>query len=200
MAKKIILALIILILVALAAIMFLPGQNSVNIFIDGENVSVQTTAFSENIESLNGEICEFALNYMNGTDTNTTHLYNNITSICEDYGLENAEVSIDSSIGKNQVPIIAQVSGNSMNPTLQDGQKVLVNKTHDIHIGDIVVAQSPEYGGIIKRVADIDGDSVYLVSDNKQVSYEYINGALYELKGITTWVDISNIEGVVIDY
>jgi len=200
MAKKIILALIILILVALAAIMFLPGQNSVNIFIDGENVSVQTTAFSENIESLNGEICEFALNYMNGTDTNTTHLYNNITSICEDYGLENAEVSIDSSIGKNQVPIIAQVSGNSMNPTLQDGQKVLVNKTHDIHIGDIVVAQSPEYGGIIKRVADIDGDSVYLVSDNKQVSYEYINGALYELKGITTWVDISTIEGVVIDY
>jgi len=200
MAKKIILALIILILVALAAIMFLPGQNSVNIFIDGENVSVQTTAFSENIESLNGEICEFALNYMNVTDTNTTHLYNNITSICEDYGLENAEVSIDSSIGKNQVPIIAQVSGNSMNPTLQDGQKVLVNKTHDIHIGDIVVAQSPEYGGIIKRVADIDGDSVYLVSDNKQVSYEYINGALYELKGITTWVDISNIEGVVIDY
>ena len=71
MAKKIILALIILILVALAAIMFLPGQNSVNIFIDGENVSVQTTAFSENIESLNGEICEFTLNYMNGTDTNT---------------------------------------------------------------------------------------------------------------------------------
>jgi hypothetical protein len=39
-----------------------------------------------------------------------------------------------------------------------------------------------------------------LVSDNKNVSYEYINGALYEIKGIETWVDVSDINGVVIDY
>ena len=84
-----------------------------------------------------------------------------------------------------------------MLPTLQDGQSVLLNKTHDIHVGDIVVAESDEYGGIIKRVDQINGNDVHLISDNKEVSYEYINGVLYEVKGITTWVDISDINGVV---
>ena len=66
--------------------------------------------------------------------------------------------------------------------------------------GDIVVAESDEYGGIIKRVDQINGNNVHLVSDNKQVSYENINGVIYEVKGITTWVDISDINGVVIAY
>ena len=65
---------------------------------------------------------------------------------------------------------------------------------------DIVVAESDEYGGIIKRVDDIRGNDVHLISDNKEISYEYINGDLYEVKGITTWVDISDIGGVVIGY
>jgi len=87
-----------------------------------------------------------------------------------------------------------------MLPTLQDWQTVLMNKTHNIKVGDIVVAESDEYGGIIKRVDRIDGNNVHLASDNKNVSYEYINGVLYEVKGVTTWVDISDIGGVVIDY
>jgi SOS-response transcriptional repressor LexA len=76
----------------------------------------------------------------------------------------------------------------------------MFNKTHDVHVGDIVVADSPEYGGIIKRVDKINQDNIHLVSDNKQVSYEYINGDLYEIKGIETWVQTSNINGVVIRY
>ena len=87
-----------------------------------------------------------------------------------------------------------------MLPTLQDGQKLLLNKTKNIHVGDIVVANSDEYGGIIKRVGDIEGDRVYLESDNKNINYEFINDTLYELKGITTWVNISDINGVIIDY
>ena len=75
-----------------------------------------------------------------------------------------------------------------------------MNKTHDIHVGDIVVADSEEYGGIIKRVDQINGNDIHLISDNKNISYEYINGVLYEVKGVTTWVDISDIGGVVIDY
>ena len=60
----------------------------------------------------------------------------------------------------------------------------------------------PAYGGngIIKRVDKINGINIHLVSDNKEISYEYINGYLYEIKGISTWVDISDINGVVIDY
>lgn len=200
MAKKIILALIILILIGLAAVMFLPEFNTVNVFIDGENVSVETSYFGSDVdvENLNQRICDYTIFFMNSTDSNVTHLKNNITFICNDYGLENSEVTIDSTLGENQVPVIVTVDGTSMLPTLKDGQNVLLNKTKNIHVGDIVVAESPEYGGIIKRVGDIEGDSVYLISDNKQVSYEYINGHIYEIKGITTWVDISNINGVVI--
>ena len=87
-----------------------------------------------------------------------------------------------------------------MLPTLKDGQTVLINKSKNIHVGDIVVADSKDYGGIIKRVGDINGDEVYLISDNKNVSYSYKNGILYETKGVTTWVDISNINGVAINY
>ena len=87
-----------------------------------------------------------------------------------------------------------------MLPTLKDGQSVLLNKTHNVNVGDIVVADSSEYGGIIKRVDQVNDNKIHLVSDNKQVSYEYLNGELYQIKGISTWVDISNINGVVIGY
>lgn len=84
-----------------------------------------------------------------------------------------------------------------MVPTLQDGQTILVEKTKDISVNDVVVANSPEYGVIVKRVSDINGDKVHLISDNKNVEHKIVNGRIYELKGITTWVDISNIYGVV---
>ena len=200
MAKKYILAFILLILIAFLAFNFL-GNNSVDIYIDGENVSVTThTITGVDTENLNKEICNYTLNIMNDTNSDFTSYKKGIENICSKYGLDDAEINVDSSIGKNQIPIIAHVDGTSMLPTLQDGQKVLINKSHDINIGDIVVAESDEYGGIIKRVDEINGNSIHLVSDNKEVSYEYINGALYEIKGISTWVDISDVSGVVIKY
>ena len=200
MAKKSILALIILIFIGFLGFTFFVNDN-VSIYIDGENVTVTTNTLSNvDTESLNREICEYTTHAMNDSDTNITSNKNKINEICNSYGLENAKITLDSSIGENQMPVIAIVDGTSMLPTLQDGQKVLVNKTHNVNVGDIVVADSAEYGGIIKRVDDINGRSVHLVSDNKNVSYEYINGALYEIKGIETWVDVSDINGVVIDY
>jgi hypothetical protein len=200
MAKKIILALVILILAIVFGIIFL-GNNTVDVYIDGENVSVETHTFSDiDRNGLNSEICDYTINVMNDTVSNATTLKSGIENICKQYGLDDVEVNVDSSLGPNQIPVIVYVDGTSMLPTLQDGQTVLFNKTHDIHVGDIVVADSDEYGGIIKRVEQIDGNNVHLVSDNKQVSYEYIDGVLYEVKGITTWVDISDINGVVIAY
>ena len=114
--------------------------------------------------------------------------------------MENPKIRIDSSIGEDQIPVLVYVDGTSMVPTLQDGQTVLLNKSKDVHVGDIVVAESDEYGGIIKRVGKVEGDSIYLESDNKEVRYETHGGVLYEVKGITTWVDISDINGVVIEY
>ncbi len=200
MAKKIILALIILILVVFAAI-FILSNDTVDIYLDGENVSVETHTLSDvDAEALNEEICDYSLEVMNDTTTDISTYKNGIGDLCKYYGLEDAEINVDSILGPNQIPIIMYVDGTSMLPTLQDGQAVLVNKTHNVHVGDIVVADSDEYGGIIKRVDEINGNNVHLVSDNKEVSYEYINNVLYQIKGISTWVDISDINGVVIDY
>ena len=200
MAKKIILALIILILLIFLGIIFL-GNNSVEVYNDGENVTVETTTFSDiDKHRLNKEICNYTLDVMNNTNTSISSYRHGIEDICRQYGLENVKINIESSIGPNQIPIIVTVDGTSMLPTLQDRQNVLLNKTHDIHVGDIVVAESDEYGGIIKRVDQIKGNEVHLISDNKGISYEYINGVLYEVSGITTWVDISDINGVVIQY
>ncbi len=200
MAKKIILALIILIFIGFLGFTFL-GSDTVSIYIDGENVTVTTNTLSDvDTDSLNREICKYTTYAMNDSDTDITTYKNKINEICNSYGLENAKITLDSSIGENQIPVIVIVDGTSMLPTLQDGQTVLINKTHNVNVGDIVVADSAEYGGIIKRVDDINGDTIHLVSDNKDVSYEYINGALYEIKGIETWVDVSDINGVVINY
>ena len=113
LVKKIILTLIILILLSLIIIGYLSQHNSVNIYIDGENVSVKTYSLSPN-EDLNNEICDFTIFFMNGTDCNINNLKSNISSICEKYGVENAEVNIDSSIGKNQIPVSVKVNGTSM--------------------------------------------------------------------------------------
>lgn len=201
MAKKIILALIILIVLAFFVLNLIPSEDSVDIYIDGENVSVRTSTSSvDNVNALNEDICEYTASVMNDTSSDINSLKKGIIRICEDYGMGNPQVSVDSSIGENQIPVIVHVDGTSMLPTLQDGQTVLVNKSKDVHVGDIVVAESDEYGGIIKRVGNINGNAVYLESDNKQVNYEVINGQLYASKGITTWVDISDINGVVIQY
>lgn len=201
MAKKAVLAIIIILILSVFALYFISDE-TVNLYLTGESVSVKTHTLNPNIdsESMDNEICEYALHAMNDTSSNITTLKNGINDICSRYGLENPKISVDSSIGKDQIPVVVYVKGTSMLPTLQDGQKALLNKTKNVHVGDIVVAQSDEYGGIIKRVGDIEGDSIYLESDNKDVSREYKNGVLYETKGITTWVDISDINGVVIKY
>ena len=200
MAKKIILALILLILIIFCGIVFL-GNDSVDVYNDGENITVETKTFSDiDKHELNQKICNYTLDVMNDTTTDIDTYRHGIKDICSQYGLEDVEINIDSSIGPNQIPIVVTVDGTSMLPTLQDGQNVLLNKTHDIHVGNIVVAESDEYGGIIKRVDQISGDKIHLISDNKEISYEYTDGVLYEVSGITTWVDISDINGVVIEY
>ncbi|WP_296804612.1 S24/S26 family peptidase [uncultured Methanobrevibacter sp.] len=200
MAKKIILAIIIIIFLSIF-VMTYTSKDYIDVYIDGENVTVATHTLSNiNSQNLNKEICDYTINAMNDSSSNITTLKNGIHHICLSYGLKNPEINIDSSIGKNQIPVMVHVSGTSMLPTLQDGEILFINKTKNIHVGDIVVANSEEYGGIIKRVGEIKGDEVYLESDNKNISYEYINGKLYEIKGVTTWTNIANINGVVMNY
>ena len=59
--------------------------------------------------------------------------------------------------------------GKSMNPTLKDGEAVLVDRDAEIEVGDIVVAKHPveQTSEIVKRVARINEHGHYfLVGDN----------------------------------
>ena len=174
-------------------------EDSVDIFTDGENLSVDVNSYSdEDIEGLENDIVNFTFDTMNDPKGNLTTLKEGIASICSEYGLEDIEINYNSTLGEDSFPLFTPTKGTSMLPTIQDGQCVLINKTHDVHVGDLVTAHSSEYGPICKRVADIDGDSVYLVSDNKNTYYEYHDDYVTEYKGITTWVDISDIDGVIV--
>ena len=204
MAKKGFLALIIaaIILLSVGGYFLFFGE-SVTVYTDGENVTVTSVVspFSGvDTDKMNEEICQYTYDEMNSTDGDVTSLIQGIRRICLSYGIDNVNVKFNSSLGENKIPIVFHIKGNSMSPTLEDGQTVVVEKTKNIQLNSIVVAYSPEYGVIIKRVSQIKGDEVYLVSDNKEITYEDINGTTYRTQGISVWVDIDDIYGVVVEY
>ena len=79
--------------------------------------------------------------------------------------------------------------GKSMNPTLKDGEVVLVDRAAKIEVGDIVVARHPieQRSEIVKRIERItERGHYFLVGDNTEdsndsrhfgaVTREYIKG------------------------
>src|SRR5438445_13782157 len=79
--------------------------------------------------------------------------------------------------------------GQSMNPTLKDGEVVLVGRAAKIEVGDIVVAKHPfeQNSDVVKRVERINkrghyflvGDNLEESSDSRHfgaVTREYIKG------------------------
>lgn len=69
-----------------------------------------------------------------------------------------------------------EVKGVSMQPTLQDGQFLILNTLDkDIKVGDIVVIEPLICAGgtyIIKRVTNIEDDKVFVEGDNKDHSLD----------------------------
>ncbi|MBM7647151.1 signal peptidase I [Bacillus ectoiniformans] len=70
-------------------------------------------------------------------------------------------------------PIV--VDGLSMMPTLQNGDRMVVNKIGDPERFDIVVFHAPENKDYIKRVIGLPGDTVEYKNDKL-----YVNGKYYE--------------------
>lgn len=70
-----------------------------------------------------------------------------------------------------------RVSGPSMQPTFENGQKLLAFKHSNIQRGDVIILKAPDEPGsfYIKRVIGMPGDTV--VSKNNKM---YINGKLYK--------------------
>jgi signal peptidase I len=72
-----------------------------------------------------------------------------------------------------------QVEGVSMQPTLQDGNKLVVNKIgyqiQDIHRFDIIVFHANAREDYVKRVIGLPGDNIAYKDD-----WLYINGSKYQ--------------------
>jgi nickel-type superoxide dismutase maturation protease len=65
--------------------------------------------------------------------------------------------------------------GRSMNPTLEDGEVVLVDRDAKIEVGDIVVARHPveQNSEVVKRVSRInDRGHYFLIGDNPDDSID----------------------------
>ncbi len=98
------------------------------------------------------------------------------------------------------VTFVAQafrVQGTSMQPLLQDGERIVVNKLlyrfHPIERGDVVVFWYPRDPSVsfIKRVVGLPGDLLEL-----RDGYLYVNGRLLEepyLNGRPSFRDLSNM-------
>lgn len=88
---------------------------------------------------------------------------------------------------------ITQVVGNSMSPTLKDGQVVILNKFQyrffDIKREDIISLSYQDTKYLIKRVIGLPGEKIKIV-DNKL----YINDKIYEEKYIEENINYENFD------
>ncbi|MDO5444851.1 MAG: signal peptidase I [Eubacteriales bacterium] len=77
---------------------------------------------------------------------------------------------------------VSLVSGNSMFPTLENGQPVVYNRlSRDYHRGDIISVRMPSGEYLIKRIIAVSGDSVDIHDGKVFINGEeensgYING------------------------
>ena len=100
-----------------------------------------------------------------------------------------------------------QVSGSSMETTVQDGDWLIMRKTHNINYGDVIIVRTSGSGDssvyYIKRVIGLPGDTVYTLNGevyrkkSGQTVAEKIDEpyACYLDKVGGTWVLISNKDG-----
>lgn len=203
--KKLAVALIAVILIAAAGI-FYYAENAdaadITIKTDGVNITVEarTMMFTSAPTAMEQEIGNYMADVINDPDSTVDSIKADVKEIAKEYGYRKIDVRIESQFGVDQLPMPAVVSGDSMYPTLRDGQELIVLKTDDYRVGDIVIAKHPEYGLIVKRVGKIEGSRVYLMSDNKKVERIYTPTSVIVRTPLNTWVPRSAIVGVVKKY
>ncbi|MBC7111632.1 MAG: hypothetical protein PWP32_776 [Methanothermobacter sp.] len=203
--KKVLIAIAVLAIIAVSgAFYYLDHVDSVDITIktDGVNITVEAdTIFFQRVPAgMEQEIGDYMADVINDPDSTVESIKKDVTDIAERYGYREVNVRIESQFGVDQLPMPAVVSGDSMYPTLKDGQDLIVLKTDRYRVGDIVIAKHPEYGLIVKRVGKIEPERVYLMSDNKKVERIYTPTSVIVRTPLNTWVPRSAIVGVVKEY
>lgn len=74
---------------------------------------------------------------------------------------------------------ISTVQGNSMYPTLHNGERVIYNRRNsDYKVGDVIVLKRPNGEEFVKRIVAVAGDTV-----NIQNGKLYVNGEEEKLDG-----------------
>lgn len=179
---------------------------SVTIDTSGSDVKVTTSMNLLGIpQEMTDEMGKKANEQIVEPNSTIESISNDMKAIAKKYNYT-ATVTFKSQFGDNQLTMPATVSGTSMVPTLKDGQSIVVLKTKDYKVDDIVVAIHPDYGLIVKRLKVIEPDRVYLMSDNHQVEYyttqkDLGNGLVevdtYKKTPLNTWLPRQNIVGVV---
>jgi len=196
-------AILLLFLVVAIGMGFYIHENSqtVNITIEtnGTNIIVKSSTifFTSTPPGMEEEIAEYISNSIYSPESTPDTIKADVKLIASKYGYKKVNVHLKSQFGVDQLPMPAVVKGNSMYPTLKDGQQLIVLKTKDFKVGDIVVAKHPEYGLIVKRVGKIEGDMVYLMSDNKKTEQVYTGTSILILTPLNTWLPKSSVIGVV---
>lgn len=174
-----------------------PNEIIIDFYSDGSsNINVYVP---DNNNYLQSEIYGCIIDQTRDSSTDITTLKNEVKKICQDNGIENPDITVQSPYGEDMFIYQGLAAGISMEPTIKDGSILIFNKTRDIRVGDIVSAEyHPKHIDILKRVSVIKGDEVYLISDNVGGSYVK-NGKEYAYEGLRTWVNMSDINGVLID-
>ncbi|MDI9624753.1 MAG: S24/S26 family peptidase [Methanothermobacter sp.] len=199
--KKSYILILLLLVVAIGTGLYIHENKTVNIIIetDGTTVTVKTSTlfFTPTPPGMEEEIADYMESVIDDPESTVDSIKADVKNIALRYGYSVVNVQLRSQFGVDQLPMPAKVKGNSMYPTLKDGQQLIVLKTKDFKVGDIVVAKHPEYGLIVKRVGKIEGDMVYLISDNKNVERVYTGTSIVIMVPLNTWVHRSDIIGVV---
>ena len=182
--------------------------NSIEIVINtnGSDVDVKSySPFHTVPQQMDVDMEDAAMEQLIEPNSTVDSIKNEIKTIAKNYSYK-AKITLISPYGVDQLPMPAKVSGTSMLPTLMDGQQIIVLKTKDYKVNDIVVAIHPDYGMIVKRLKIIEPDKVYLMSDNRNITYfttqtNLGNGQVeyqtFKRTPLDTWLPKENIVGVV---
>ena len=115
------------------------------------------------------------------------------------YGVA-ALLGIATAVAFNAVFTVMTIKGSGMDPVLEDGDKVLINKLEtQFEIGDVIAFKSEVYGEegegsvLVRRVAGSEGDVVE-IRDN----IFYLNNKPYD-EYMKEAVHMENVEGVLLD-
>ena len=202
----ILIGIILLVLIAgIGSALFLSQYTSevtVNIETNGADITVETSTlpFTSAPSSMEQEVAQYLASAIKNPNSTIESITADITTIGQKYNYEKVTVNLKSQFGENQLPLPAVVSGDSMYPTLNDGQNLMVLKTKNFKVGDIVISKHDEYGLIVKRVGKIEPNRVYLMSDNKNVETIYQGNYIITKTPLNTWVPRDYIIGVVKEY